>query len=252
MAKSLINIKVVANVIGTLIIISGFLMACAIPVSYYYQEPAIYPLIISSAITIVCGLVLKLYTRKSEDAEIKKREGYLIVALGWISMAIFGSLPYIISGAIPNIANAFFETVSGLTTTGASILNNIEEIPKGILFWRSLTQWIGGMGIIVLTIAILPLLGVGGMELFASEAPGPTKDKIHPRIKETAKRLWFIYVGLTLIEAILLMYPGGMNLFDAVNHSLTTMSTGGFSTKQASIAYYNSAIIDYIIIIFMF
>jgi len=252
MAKSLINIKVVANVIGTLIIISGFLMACAIPVSYYYQEPAIYPLIISSANTIVCGLVLKLDTRKSEDAEIKKREGYLIVALGWISMAIFGSLPYIISGAIPNIANAFFETVSGLTTTGASILNNIEEIPKGILFWRSLTQWIGGMGIIVLTIAILPLLGVGGMELFASEAPGPTKDKIHPRIKETAKRLWFIYVGLTLIEAILLMYPGGMNLFDAVNHSLTTMSTGGFSTKQASIAYYNSAIIDYIIIIFMF
>jgi trk system potassium uptake protein TrkH len=252
MSKSLINIKVVANVIGTLIIISGFLMACAIPVSYYYQEEAAYPLIISSVITIVFGGALKLYTVKSEDAEIKKRDGYLIVALGWLSMAIFGSLPYILSGAIPNYANAFFETVSGLTTTGSSILNNIEEIPKGILFWRSLTQWIGGMGIIVLTIAILPLLGVGGMELFASESPGPTKDKIHPRIKETAKRLWFIYVGLTLLEAILLMYPGGMDLFDAVNHALTTMSTGGFSTKQASIAYYNSAIIDYIIIVFMF
>lgn len=252
MAKSLINIKVVANVVGSLVIISGFLMACSIPVSFYYKEQAAYPLIISSVITIIFGGALKLYTAKSEDAEIKKRDGYLIVALGWLSMAIFGSLPYILSGAIPNISNAFFETVSGLTTTGASILNNIEEIPKGILFWRSLTQWIGGMGIIVLTIAILPLLGVGGMELFASEAPGPTKDKIHPRIKETAKRLWLIYFGLTVIQTILLMYPGGMNLFDAVNHSFTTMSTGGFSTKQASVAHYNSAIIDYIIIIFMF
>lgn len=252
MSKSLINTKVVANVIGTLIIISGILMALAIPVSVYYDEGGLYPLIFSSAITLTIGLVLKLTTRKNENAEIKKREGYLIVALGWLSMAVFGSLPYLFSGAIPNIANAFFETVSGLTTTGASILDNIEEIPKGILFWRSLTQWIGGMGIIVLTIAILPLLGVGGMELFASEAPGPTKDKIHPRIKETAKRLWYIYVGFTVLQTILLMYPGGMGFFDAINHSFTTMSTGGFSTKQASVAHFNSAIVDYIIIIFMF
>ncbi len=252
MPKSLINTKVVANVIGTLIIISGILMAFAIPISVYYDEGGLYPLIISSIITLSFGLLLKLTTRKSENAEIKKREGYLIVALGWLSMAIFGSLPYLLSGAIPNFANAFFETVSGLTTTGASILDNIEEIPKGILFWRSLTQWIGGMGIIVLTIAILPLLGVGGMELFASEAPGPSKDKIHPRIKETAKRLWFIYVGFTVLQTILLMYPGGMNFFDAINHSFTTMSTGGFSTKQASVAHFNSAIVDYIIIVFMF
>lgn len=252
MSKSLINTKVVANVIGTLIIISGILMAFAIPVSMYYNEGGLYPLIISSSITLFIGIVLKLTTRKNENSEIKKREGYLIVALGWLSMAVFGSLPYILSGAIPNFANAFFETVSGLTTTGASILNNIEEIPKGILFWRSLTQWIGGMGIIVLTIAILPLLGVGGMELFASEAPGPTKDKIHPRIKETAKRLWYIYVGLTVLQTILLIYPGGMGFFDAINHSFTTMSTGGFSTKQASVAHFNSAIVDYIIIIFMF
>lgn len=252
MSNSLINTKVVANVIGTLIIISGILMAFAIPVSIYYKEDDLLPLIFSSSITLLIGLFLKLTTRKSENAEIKKREGYLIVALGWLSMAIFGSLPYLFSGAIPNFANAFFETVSGLTTTGASILNNIEEIPKGILFWRSLTQWIGGMGIIVLTIAILPLLGVGGMELFASEAPGPTKDKIHPRIKETAKRLWFIYVGFTVLQTILLMYPGGMGFFDAINHSFTTMSTGGFSTKQASVAHFNSAIIEYIIIVFMF
>ncbi|MGE0561104.1 MAG: TrkH family potassium uptake protein [Flavobacteriales bacterium] len=252
MSKSLINTKVIANVIGTLIIISGILMAFAIPVSIYFNEGGLYPLIISSGVTLFIGLLLKLTTRKNENAEIKKREGYLIVALGWLSMAIFGSLPYLLSGAIPNFANAFFETVSGLTTTGASILDNIEEIPKGILFWRSLTQWIGGMGIIVLTIAILPLLGVGGMELFASEAPGPTKDKIHPRIKETAKRLWYIYVGFTVLQTILLMYPGGMGFFDAINHSFTTMSTGGFSTKQASIAHFNSAIIDYIVIAFMF
>lgn len=252
MPKSLINTKVVANVIGTLIIISGILMALAIPVSLYYNEGGLYPIIISSCITLLTGLTLKLSTRKNSNAEIKKREGYLIVALGWVSMAIFGSLPYILSGAIPNFTNAFFETVSGLTTTGASILNNIEEIPKGILFWRSLTQWIGGMGIIVLTIAILPLLGVGGMELFASEAPGPTKDKIHPRIKETAKRLWYIYVGLTALQTVLLMYPGGLGFYDAINHSFTTMSTGGFSTKQASVAHFDSAIVDYIIIVFMF
>lgn len=252
MPKSLINIKVVANVVGTLIIISGILMALAIPVSVYYSDAGLNALIYSSIITFLFGLWLKYYTRNSEDAEIKKREGYLIVALGWLSMALFGSLPYVFSGTIPNYSNAFFETVSGLTTTGASILDNIEELPHSILFWRSMTQWIGGMGIIVLTIAILPLLGVGGMELFASEAPGPTKDKIHPRIKETAKRLWLIYFGLTALQTFLLMYPGGMDFFDAINHAFTTMSTGGFSTKQASIAHYNSAIIEYIIIAFMF
>ncbi|TXB65375.1 TrkH family potassium uptake protein [Vicingus serpentipes] len=252
MPKSLINIKVIIHLVGSLVIICGALMALSIPFSIYYNEGDLIPLILSSAITLISGLVLKLSTKSHSNDEIKKREGYLIVALGWISMTIFGSLPYVLSNAIPNYSNAFFETISGLTTTGASILNDIEAVPKGVLFWRSMTQWIGGMGIIVLTIAILPLLGVGGMELFASEAPGPTKDKIHPRIKETAKRLWLIYFSLTLIQTILLMFPGGMNFYDAINHSLTTMSTGGFSTKQASVAHFDSAIVDYIIIVFMF
>lgn len=251
MARSLINIKVVTNVVGSLIIISGALMSLSIPISLYYNTDDLFSLIISSAITLFAGLFLKLSTRSHKNDEVKKRDGYLIVALGWISMTLFGSLPYVISGSIPNYSDAFFETISGLTTTGATILEDIEAMPKGILFWRSMTQWIGGMGIIVLTIAILPLLGVGGMELFASEAPGPTKDKIHPRIKETAKRLWIIYFSLTALQCILLMFAG-MDFYDAINHSLTTMSTGGFSTKQASIAHFDTPIIQYIIIVFMF
>lgn len=251
MPKSLINIKVVTNIVGNLIIICGALMSLTIPVSFYYKGHDITSNILSTVITLFIGLVLKFATRQHKNDEVKKREGYLIVGLGWLAMTIVGTLPYVISGAIPDYTNAYFETISGLTTTGASILNDIESLPKGVLFWRSMTQWIGGMGIIVLTIAILPLLGVGGMELFASESPGPTKDKIHPRIKETAKRLWFIYFSLTILECILLMVAG-MDFFDAINHSLTTMSTGGFSTKQASVGYFDSPAIHYIIIVFMF
>jgi trk system potassium uptake protein TrkH len=159
-------------------------------------------------------------------------------------------LPFLISKTIPNFTNAFFETISGFTTTGASILNNIEEMPHGILFWRSLTQWLGGMGIVVLSLAVLPAFGIGGMSLFSAEAPGITSDKLNPKIRDTAKILWRIYVIFTVSEAILLMF-GGMNLFDAVCHSFTTMATGGFSTKQANIAHWNSPYIHYVIVFFM-
>lgn len=246
-----INYKAVLNVIGTLLIINGIMMFFTIPFSIYYSSTDLIPLLSSGAITGITGLLIWLATRNSENTEIKKREGFLIVSLGWLSMSLFGTLPYLLSGAIPHFSGAFFETASGFTTTGASVLNDIEAIPKGVLFWRSMTQWIGGMGIIVLTIAILPILGIGGMELFIAEAPGPTKDKIHPRIKETAKRLWAIYVALTLAETVLLMICG-MSFYDALNHSFTTISTGGFSTKQDSIAHYNSGWIDLVIIIFMF
>jgi len=251
MVKKLINKSVVLNVVGTLIIITGVLMALAIPFSFYYNDGMQGVFIQSTLITIAIGLLTKYLTRKKKNDEVKKREGYLIVAFGWTGMIICSAIPYLLSGAFDGITNVFFETVSGLTTTGSSILNNIEQMPESILFWRSMTQWIGGMGIIVLTIAILPLLGVGGMELFASEAPGPTKDKIHPRIKETAKRLWLIYVSLTLLQTTLL-WVADMSFFDALNHALTTMSTGGFSTKQASIAHFTSPMIQYIIILFMF
>ena len=251
MAKPLINGSVTLNVIGSLLLIMGVLMLPSIAFSVYYGGSDLISLIASSGIVIASGATLKLFTRQSKDAEIKKRDGYLIVTAGWVSMAIFGTLPYILSGSIPTISGAFFETMSGLSTTGATVLDDIEALPHGILFWRSMTQWIGGMGIIVLTIAILPLLGIGGMELFVAEAPGPTKDKIHPRIKETAKRLWVIYLFLTLIETIILMLCG-MDFFDAINHALTTNSTGGFSTKQDSIAAFNSPLIEAVIVIFMF
>lgn len=250
-ARGIINTKAIINVIGYLLIINAIMMLTAVPFSVYYGATDLLAIIISAAVTGTTGLGMMLFSKGNDNSDIKKREGYLIVALGWTFMALFGSLPYLISGAIPTFSGAIFETISGYTTTGASVLNDIEAVPKGILFWRSTTQWIGGMGIIVLTIAILPILGIGGMEMFIAEAPGPTKDKIHPRIKETAKRLWAIYVILTGIETILLMVCG-MNFYDALNHSFTTISTGGFSTKQDSIAYYNSGWIELVITFFMF
>ncbi len=193
-----------------------------------------------------------MLSTRDHRKELHKRDGYVIVTFGWISMSLVGTLPYIITGAIPGFTNAFFETMSGYTTTGASILNDIESLPESVLFWRSITHWIGGMGIIVLAIAILPLLGIGGMQLFAAEAPGPGGDKLHPRITDTAKRLWLIYVGYTIAETILLKVAG-MSFFDAINHSLSTLSTGGFSTKNDSVAYWNDQpLIQYIIMAFMF
>ncbi len=245
------NFKVVLKVISLFLILTGFLMLSGIPFSLFYGDDDIIALIISAIVTSSVGLLVWLGTRKSDDRELGKREGYLIVTLGWVSMALFGALPFLIYGAIPNYTDAFFETMSGFTTTGATILEDIEVIPHGLLFWRSLTQWLGGMGIIVLSIAILPLLGIGGMQLFAAEVPGVTKDKLHPRIKETAKRLWGIYVIFTFTETVLLLV-GGMNLFDAINHSFTTMATGGFSTKNASTAHFESPFIQYVFILFMF
>jgi trk system potassium uptake protein TrkH len=206
--------------------------------------------LISSAICIVIGGGVA-YSTYGVEKHIGKREGYIIVSMVWVVFSMFGLLPFWLTGAIPSFTDAFFETMSGFTTTGSSILTDIEALPHGLLFWRSLIQWLGGMGIIVLSLAILPILGVGGMQLFVAEVPGPVPDKLHPRIAETAKRLWVIYLSFTVVEAILLIF-GGMSVFDAVCHSFTTMATGGYSTKQASIAFYDSAYIQYVIILFMF
>lgn len=245
------NVKVILKIIGALLMMNGGLMLTSIPFSIYFNEGDLMAIIASSMITTATGILFWLLARGNTRTELQKRDGYLIVTLGWISMSAFGSLPYIFSGAIPDFTNAFFETISGYSTTGATVLNDIEAVHKGILFWRSMTQWIGGMGIIVLTIAILPILGIGGMQLFIAEAPGITPDKLQPRIKETAIRLWAIYIGLTGLE-FLLLWVGGMSFYDAINHALTTMATGGFSTKNASIAYYESPFIQYVIIVFMF
>lgn len=234
---------------GALLFLIGALMLPAAAISWIYGENS-SPIMISAAISLFIGMVF-FFSFSKYDQLVRKREGYLIVVLSWIFMTGFGMLPFILSAEVTSIADALFETVSGLTTTGASILTDIESMPKGLLFWRSMTQWIGGLGIIVLTVAIFPLLGIGGSELFVAESPGPTSDKVHPRISETAKRLWYIYVGLT-VAASLLFWVGGMTFYDAVNHGLTTLATGGFSTKNASMAFYESPFIQYTAILFMF
>ena len=244
------NLRVIIGILGLLLSISGFSMLLCIPFSIYYKEDWL-TFVYSSGITLLVGISCWAIGQKEKNKELKKRDGYLVVTLGWLMMSFFGTLPYFFSGSIDFFTDAFFETMSGFTTTGASILNNIGDMPKGVLFWRSLTQWVGGMGIIVLTVAILPILGIGGMQLFVAEAPGISPEKLKPRIKDTAKRLWLIYLSLTILEMILLIF-GGMPFFDAINHSLTTMATGGFSTKQDSIAFYHSAYIQYVIVLFMF
>jgi len=226
-------------------------MFLAIPFSLYYQETAVPGILNSGIITIFIGLLL-FFFNNPKHKNLQKKEGYLIVTLGWLTLTITGMLPYLLTGEIDSVTNALFETISGYSTTGSSILTDIESMPKGLLFWRSATHWIGGMGIIVLTIAILPLLGIGGMQLFMAEAPGPSADKLHPRITETAKRLWLIYIALTGLEFLLLKFAG-MSWFDALNHAMATMSTGGFSTKNASVAFWNGMpMVQYIIIFFMF
>ena len=226
-------------------------MFIAIPFSMFHKEDAQLGILNAGIITIFLGLLLYFFN-KPTSTNIQKKEGYLIVTLGWLTLSFTGMLPYLFTGAIPNITDAFFETLSGYSTTGSSILTDIESMPKGILFWRSATHWIGGMGIIVLTIAILPLLGIGGMQLFMAEAPGPSADKLHPRITDTAKRLWLIYVTLTLAEFFLLKVAG-MTWFDAINHAMATLSTGGFSTKNASLSHWNGMpMVQYIVIFFMF
>ncbi len=246
-----LNYKIIFHLMGLLIVVNGGFMMLSSIVSFYYKDGVGYQMLVAGIVTIVLGAVF-MFSTKNKRKEIQKRDGFVIVTFGWIFMSLTGTLPYIFTESIPSFTNAFFETMSGYTTTGASILNDIESIPNGVLFWRSITHWIGGMGIIVLAIAILPLLGIGGMELFAAEAPGPGSDKLHPRITDTAKRLWIIYVGYTLAETILLKLAG-MSFFDAINHSLSTLSTGGFSTKNTSIAYWNSQpLIQYIIMFFMF
>lgn len=246
-----LNYKIIFHFLGLLLVFNGAFMLLAALVGAIYKDGVSGQISLAGFITMAFGAIAMFFTR-SHRKEINKREGYIVVAFGWIIMSLSGTLPYVISGSIPSFTNAFFETMSGYTTTGASILNDIEILPKGILFWRSLTHWIGGMGIIVLAIAILPLLGIGGMQLFAAEAPGPSADKLHPRITDTAKRLWLIYFGYTAAETILLKVAG-MSFFDAMNHALSTLSTGGFSTKNASVAYWNhQPLIQYIIIVFMF
>lgn len=240
------NFNVVLHVLGGLLRFLGAIMIIPLLVALYYGDSP-YPFLVSVIFT--GGLGILLYRRYQSTEEWKIREGFAIVAFGWLAAALFGSIPFILDG-IP-VINAFFESMSGFTTTGATVLLDIEAHSKSILFWRSMTQWIGGMGIIMLFIAILPKLGVAGRQLFRAEAPGPTEDKLKPRIRETAKLLWLVYFFISLAEVIALLLAE-MSLYDAIVHTFTTMACGGFSPYGQSIAAFNSPLIEGIITVFMF
>lgn len=246
----MINVKIISRILGTLLFLESIFLLLALPVSLLYEESDWRYILLAVLITAMTG-ALGILASRGAKKNITRREGYIIVTLAWVLFSVFGSLPFVLSGAIPSFTNAFFETMSGFTTTGASILTDVESLPHGLLFWRSMTQWLGGMGIIVLSLAILPLLKIGNYQLFTAEVPSPAPDKLQPKIKETAKRLWALYIAFTLTEMVLLML-GGMDAFDAICHSFTTMATGGYSTKQDSIAHFGSPYIQWVFIIFMF
>ncbi len=241
-------------IVGLLLIILGLSMLFSVVCSLIYGDGDLIPLLQSIAVTITSGLILVIFFKSKDKKDLSTHDGFAVVTLGWIAIVIFSAFPFYFSGTL-DYTNSFFEAMSGLTTTGATVLGHsdtlmIEELPHGILFWRSFTQFIGGMGIIVFSIAILPMLGMGGVQLFRAEVAGPVADKITPRVKQTAKLLWGIYVGFVLILCLILKIEG-MSWFDAICHSFTTIATSGFSTKNISIAAYGG-LIQWTIIIFMF
>ena len=239
----------VLNLLGRLLIALSLLLLTPIPFSWYYHDGMIPLFLLSSLIGMSFGTVLiALFL---PEKELGYRDGFAIVVLSWIGLSLLGALPFYFSGKVPVFIDCLFESMSGFTTTGSTILPVIEALPKSVLFWRALTHWLGGMGIIVLTLAILPLLGIGGMQFFQAEMPGPTKDRLAPRIQDTARILWSVYVLFTVLEIVFLMF-GGMGFFNALCHSFATLATGGFSNHSASVAYYDSAYIEGVIIAFMF
>ena len=240
----------ILSIIGILIFFLGLCMLFPLFFGLYYKDQSVIPLLKSMGISIAAGLSLIICFRNAKVDYISHREGMAIVTIGWITIGLFGAIPFYLGAEFGTFVDAFFESVSGFTTTGSSILTNIEAVSKGLLFWRSFIQWLGGMGIIVLSVAILPFLGVGGMQLYKAEVPSPVPDKLKPRIRDTAMILWKVYALISLAEVILLMI-GGMDLYDALCHTFTTMPTGGFSTKNTSIAHFDSIYFDTVIIFFM-
>ena len=236
-------------------VVSIILIALSVPLAatailaLLFRDGSFLAFLGATVVAAGAGMIGFRTTSLTRDLSI--REGYAVVSLSWLAIGIVGAIPYVLSGVVASPVAALFESVSGFTTTGATVFGDIESLPRGVLFWRALTQWIGGMGIIVLGVAILPFLGVGGMQLFQAEVPGPTPERLAPRITQTAKLLWLVYAGLTVVQ-VLLYLLAGMGIFDAITHAFTTMSTGGFSTRNASIAAYDSAWIHWITIVFMY
>ena len=242
--------KIIFRIIGLLLYVEAIFLLGCVPVALYYDEPVMRPLLISIA-TIVGVGALFTYLCSGTERNISRKDGYIVVTLCWIIFSLFGSLPYMFTGYIPTFTDAFYETMSGFSTTGATILQDIEALPKSLLFWRMLTHWIGGLGIIFFTVAIFPIFGLSDIHLFAAESVGPMRAKLHPRIAVTARWILTLYVGLTLIASISYHFAG-MGWFDSVCHAMSTIATGGFSTKQDSIAAFNSPQIEYVTTLFMF
>ncbi len=242
--------KIILHIIGALVAFLGLSMLIPLLVSLLYGEGDTLALTVSVSITFGVGLLL-FFGFYASEREINHKEGFAIVTFGWISVAFFGSLPYLLTKSLDSVMDAMFESMAGFTTTGATVFSSLEGLSHGILLWRSLSQWLGGMGIILLSVAILPLLGVGGMQLYKAEVPGLKSEKLKPRIAETAKSLWYVYLAMTVVEIGFLLY-GGMDIFDAVSHSFATLSTGGFSTRGLSVAHYNSTYLEVVITLFMF
>ncbi len=244
------NTAVLLKVLGALSVFLAGVLLVPLGLSLADGDGAWTAILAAAALAAALGGGLLAATRGTRP-ELSRREGFAVVTFGWVLFGVLGALPYSFSGVVPTLVDAVFESLSGFTTTGATILSDIEILPRSLLFWRAMTHWLGGMGIIVLGLAILPMLGVGGMQLFRAEVPGPTADRLRPRIQDTAKLLWGVYVGLTAAEVALLMF-GGLDWFDAVCHAFATLATGGFSTRNASVGAYQSAYVDGVVTVFMF
>jgi trk system potassium uptake protein TrkH len=237
--KSKINIPLVLRIEGFLLLLEGLFMLLVLPVTYLYHGLYTYSMPFSALITLLTGFILLIATHNHKGEKTTSHDGVFVVCISWLVLSLFGAMPYLLSKSVPNFTDGFFEALSGFTTTGATILTRIEAVPKDILFWRSMTQWMGGLIIIVFTIAILPYLSMSGMQLFVSEMNGITYDKLHPRIMHTVRRIWGIYLFFTLLETLLL-YWGDMDLYDAFCHSMSTVSSGGFSTRTANLGAFSN------------
>ena len=242
--------KVIFRIVGILLFIEAAFLLTGIGVSLFYGEDTVKPLFTSFGIIALTGAVLVALCKGGERS-ISRKDGYVVVTLCWVVFSLFGTLPYMLTGSIPSFTDAFFETMSGFSTTGATILQDIEALPKSILFWRMMTHWVGGLGIVFFTVAVFPIFGLNDINLFSAESVGPIRSKLHPRISVTARWILTIYIALTIACTVALRLAG-MGWFDAVCHAMSTIATGGFSTKQASIAAFNSPAIEYVITFFMF
>ena len=246
----MINFRIISKIIGSLLFIEALFMSCCAALAFYYHEDDQIAFLMSLLITFGGGFLFLLWGRNSENS-LSRKDAYLLVTAVWVIFSVFGMFPFLIHGSISNLTDAFFETMSGFTTTGASIIDDVEVLPHAILFWRSLMQWIGGLGIVFFTIAILPSLVGGSVKVFAAEATGPIKAKMHPRLTTTAKWIWTIYLLLTVCCCVG-FWLAGMNWYEATTYSMTTTATGGFAIHNASTEYFHSASIDYVSILFQF